>query len=179
MTDEIEKYRNSIWQIDRRFDLALLRSLTDDEIAGVSRMLSVNAAKVRVPPAGLQSHLQIYQAASAMPERSLDCTADMLERFLALVTTGHKGIGITTAICMLAVEKRPTYPMYDEFGANGLLAHGDISSDEFASLKSKNLKLFSKVYVERLIPLWLRDSQERTEEETDLLWRNYAKRGRG
>ena len=178
MAIEIETYRNSIWEIDPRFDLACLRALSDTEIAGVSRMLSVNAAKVRVPPAGVQSHLKIYRAASAMPDHSSNCTVATLDAFLTGAVKGHKGIGITTAVCMLAVEKRPSYPMYDEFGANGLLAHGDISLDDFSALTSKNVKLFSKVYVGSLIPLWLRDSQGRTEEETDLLWRNYARRGR-
>jgi hypothetical protein len=176
MEFELETYRNSIWTMDPRFDLAALRTLSDQELAGMSRMLSVNMAKIRVPPAGLMSQLEIYRLAVAMPDDPAMCTVEMYERFLSGTCGKHKGIGITTAACMLAVEKSPVYPMYDEFGADGLLAHGDISTDELAALKSKNIKRFARAYVERLIPIWARDRQGRTVQETDLLWRNYAKR---
>ena len=110
-------YRNSIWNLDDRYAI-------DDILIGeaerqiISRLMSVDSAKTNTPPVPIKSLLKISAKAKRLPAAKKATTkrvAAFLESTLTL-----RGAGITTLICMLAVETNGRYPPMDRKFAQGL-----------------------------------------------------------
>ncbi|MDP1790297.1 MAG: hypothetical protein Q8L12_06935 [Methylibium sp.] len=167
MSAEPRIYRRSIWCHDANYDFAP-ESWSPDDMAAISRLASVEAAKKRIQPIPINSLLAISRSAKQMPAAS-DATEEELVDFL---TEGkaHQGAGVVTLICMLSVETNGDYAPIDRKVAAGLLAQGNISEGERTSLLSSDVWGFSKAYLKRVIPAWHESRINRLPFEADNFW---------
>jgi hypothetical protein len=143
-------FRRSIWELDQRYAISpdLVGKM---DLSLIARLQSIEAAKKRTPPAPLAQLAQIAERITKVPDLQTLTPlqfAEFLGRLLVY------GIGIKTAICMLAVISKGAFPPMDEQVASGLLALGIVGPDEARMLNGTNVQRFSKVYVTRVLPAW-------------------------
>ena len=160
-------YRNSIWNLDDRYAI-------DDILIGeaerqvISRLMSVDSAKKNTPPVPIKSLLEISAETKKLPVAS-KATSKKLAAYLES-TLSLRGAGITTLICMLAIEKKGNYPPMDRKFAQGLRKKKVISKSEESILTGSNPKAFAEVYVAKVIPKWIETRKGRTSQEADNYW---------
>ena len=162
-------YRRSIWQHNTAYDIEL-SGLSKAELKEVGRLASVDAAKKRTPPVPLKCLLIISRAVREMP-RPRAATQDDLEKYLS-TTLQCPGVGIATAICMLAVQRNGEYPPMDKKVASGLRALRKIDAEKMKNLTCGRptktaIAAFAETYVRDVIPVWLELRKIRAPSEAD------------
>ena len=160
-------YRRGIWTHDVRYDVDY-SALNAAQIKSICRLSSVDAAKKQVPPVPPIGLLKISNAARALPPAGR-VSSNQIRKFLEDTVTIH-GAGIPTVICMLAVERRGSYPPMDRKVVAGLCALQYIGKAEAAKLESGDLIDFADVYVEKVIPAWIKERKTRSAEAVDHRW---------
>ena len=124
-------YKNSIWNLDDRYEFDD-KSIGEAEQQVIARLMMVDSAKKNTPPVPIKSLLKISAETKKLPVASKASSkklAAYLENTLPL-----RGAGITTLICMLAVEKKGNYPPMDRKFALGLRKKNVISAAEETKL---------------------------------------------
>lgn len=167
MNSPASPFRRSIWVHDERYDLN--QSWTKEQLATISRLAAVDAAKKRIPPIGPRDLLKIEELARTMPA-SADVQVADVERFLNEVSQ-IRCAGVITAICMLSVLTDGDYAPIDRKVAKGLLSKGKISATERSELlDARNPHRFSKVYIHSVLPAWRESLSNRTPRMADDYW---------
>jgi hypothetical protein len=161
-------FKNSIWKRDSRYafdygsasaaDLAILRELGD-----------VDRAKKQVAQVGPADLLKIAGLIDSLP-RSAKVSQAQFARFLAQMTS-LRGVGLPTAVCMLAVRTGGDYAPMDRKVAAGMRAGvpGFRESDVDA-LCTDDSSNFASIYLRKVMPAWRKSLDGRTPEEADVLW---------
>ena len=122
-------YKNSIWNLDDRYAIdEILIGEAERQVIG--RLMSVDSAKKNTPPVPIKSLLEISAQAKKLPVAS-KATSKKLAAYLES-TLLLRGAGITTLICMLAIEKNGSYPPMDRKFAQG-------STDEKSNLQKRRV----------------------------------------
>jgi hypothetical protein len=149
--DQLVTFRRSIWEFDERYQ-KLSTTLSEQDLADIASLQSVEASKKRTPPAPLIGLLGIARALRSLPDELLTEA-----RFLALLREQllPYGIGLKTATCMLAVFTDGKYPPMDDKISKGLFAMGVISESEHAALNSASESAFATPYIAKVLPEWL------------------------
>ncbi|OEZ59878.1 hypothetical protein DUGA6_35170 [Duganella sp. HH105] len=163
-------YRRSIWADTDAYNSNLFNRR---DRAVISQMMSVVAAKHQVKIPGFEVCLQIFKAIQLVPsdpdrvDRS--SLTKSLEHFLHQVPN-WPGIGIPTALCLLAVLKEGRFAPHDKKFVHGLKALRIISEEEASTLLKKGgvVKVVD-VYVNKVLPHWWLISRERGPQNTDNL----------
>jgi hypothetical protein len=166
-----QPYKRSIWNHDTRYDFPM-SGLSPQDLATVSRLMSVDAAKKRVPPIPPAQLLQISTLAKGLSKAST-ATQTEFESFLA---KRHQffGAGIAVLICMLSVESGGDYPPMDRKFAAGLRARGKITDEQLSALVGSDDREFAKVYISCVIPAWHESRSSRSPKEADDYWGSSA-----
>lgn len=167
-------YRKSIWNLDKRYAINDI-SIGPVEQKVIARLMSVDSAKKNTPPVPIGSLLEISAKAKKLP-RADKATSKAVEAYLES-TLMLRGAGITTLICMLAIEKKGSYPPMDRKFAQGLRKKKVISRKEESILTGSRPKAFAEVYVAKVIPKWIETRIGRTPQEADKYWGRGGKDG--
>jgi len=167
-------YRSSIWNQDSRYAIDDI-SVGEAEQKVIARLMSVDSAKKNTPPIPIRSLLEISAKAKRLPAVK-KATPKSVTAFLESTLT-LRGAGITTLICMLAVETNGRYPPMDRKFAQGLRNKKVISKSEESILTGSRPKAFAEVYVAKVIPKWIETRKGRTPQEADNYWGRGGKDG--
>jgi len=155
-----KNYRRSIWEHQSVYDFDPAE-ITAKNLETIARLVSVDAAKKRTQPAPAMGLLKISRAAESMPEVGV-AKVDDLVSYLKIAANVH-GVGIPTAICMLAVatvgRSGGNFPPMDRKIAAGLHRGGVVGPSEKQDLvcTTKNetaFRSFATVYIEKVVPFW-------------------------
>jgi hypothetical protein len=174
----ISPYRKSIWRADTRFDLRA-RGFSDAGYADLALSYGVIDAKLRVPILFFEDCREVVALIRNLPDDPVAVPptqlAKLLAGYLCAATIGRHGIGISIAICLLAVHKKGAYAPMDTKVARGLAALGYISqSDRSAltkpTLSKTNLAHFSAIYAGKVLPVWIEQRRTRRAIEIDNGW---------
>jgi hypothetical protein len=172
--------KNSIWRPREIYSIDR-RSFSDLDFQAISRLLSVNAAKMNATPIPPRQLLEIALAVKNLPKPNT-LNVNQLIKFLTLGLK-HDGAGIPTLMCMLAVERKGMFPPMDRFFAAGLLVKRKVTECQFKQLNSKSPSVFSPVYVNNVIPAWTEAKKTRSNQAADDWFfdagKNYYRRQRG
>jgi hypothetical protein len=155
-----------IWEIDRRYRIAHA-SLSARQLEAIFRLSSVDAAKKQIPPVAPGDLLRIAELAQALP-RARAAKSEDIEAYLRKGKC--LGAGITTLICMLAVESAGDYPPIDRKFAAGMRARNKISEGDLNALTGKSRSAFAAAYVSKVIPVWQESRKTRSPKEADWYW---------
>jgi hypothetical protein len=160
-------YRRGIWTHDERYDVDY-SALNAAQIKTICRLSSVDAAKKQVPPIPPLGLLAISKAARALPPAGR-VSSNRIRQFLENPVE-IQGAGIPTVICMLAVERRGSYPPIDRKVVAGLRVLRYIGKADADKLESGDPVDFADVYVAKVIPAWIKERKTRSAEAVDHRW---------
>ncbi|MGH8254654.1 MAG: hypothetical protein ACRET0_00365 [Steroidobacteraceae bacterium] len=144
-------YRRSIWKHDAHYK-PLPTPADGADINLMARLQSIEAAKKHTPVIPIAQLFTLATELKSPPRlRGLDGAkfAAYLHRLCVY------GCGVKTAVCMLAVVSKGTFPPMDKKLAAGLLKKRWITAHQAKALNGIDVKKFSMVYVERVIPRWI------------------------
>lgn len=171
-------FRKSIWEItgDYRFD-----KCTEQELDDVALVYDIMAAKLRIAfptPAVCRG---LIVAITTLPDDPAAVpTAElipMIDQYLH-TTKSMRGVGITAAICSLAVLTQGRYAPMDQKVAKGLQNLGVVTAEEVRQLTGSAIRIgsFVQIYATKVLPAWYAETQKRVPEQADAYWGSHAKR---
>lgn len=164
-------YRSGIWEPDPRYAFDR-ESLSVADYRAIDRLAAVDVAKKQAPPVPVNGLLAIAEAIRQMP-RAKDATPGRVCRYLE-ATICHHGVGIPTAICMLAVMTDGDYAPVDCKFVAGMRAKKVLSKADEVDLNGKPIVAFAEVYVAKVLPAWAASRKRRSPEEADNYWGSAA-----
>jgi hypothetical protein len=166
-------YRRSIWKPNAKYKPPPERAGGAD-LKLIAMLQRIEAAKKRTPPIPI---VQLSKLARELKSRPKLKALDAAKFAAYLRKLRVYGCGIKTAVCMLAVVSKGTFPPMDEKLAAGLCERGWIEPDEAKALNGVGVKKFSRAYVERVIPRW-KEARSRGEapQKIDERWANWSKK---
>lgn len=169
-TTSASVFRQSIWE--ERHDYRF-HDCSTQQLDNLARVYNLMAAKLNIPFPTLDACQQLIAATEAVPDTpaSIDdvTISEHLETYLD-AATGIPGIGIPTAICMLAVEKGGAYAPMDKKVASGLFAGGIVTDAEVKALTGNKPEKFVRVYVEKVMARWQAERLCKSPREVDEGW---------
>ncbi|MGA7779095.1 MAG: hypothetical protein WCA85_15495 [Paraburkholderia sp.] len=175
-------FRTSIW---KRTDNYRFAECSPRELENASFVFDVVAAKHRIPFPSVGDCNELLKQIAALPDdpQAMSSTqlVKALEAFLR-TTKRMLGVGVPTAMCLLAVVKRGAYAPMDTKFAMGLLCGEAITKDQAESLTSKRLASYSaksiqafvNAYVYSVMPAWQEALHVRSPEQADAYWASKA-----
>lgn len=125
-----------------------------------------------IPPKGL---LAIAQAARSLPP--VDRVSAMQVIQFLEGTLSIDGAGIPSVVCMLAVVSDGAYPPMDRRVVAGLRTLGHIGQLDVDKLESGEPEEFGEVYVNKVIPAWVKARKSKSAEDVDHAWGAAGMRG--
>ena len=160
-------YRRSIWIFNEKY-APPPENAADVDFQLIGLLQSIEAAKKRTPPIPIARLPELAEKLKCPPEQiTLNAAgfADYLNNLLVY------GVGIKTAVCMLAVVSGGAFAPMDDKLAEGLLKLGVITPDDAKALNGVNVQNFAAVYVGKVMPPWRNArSTDETPEEIDKRW---------
>jgi len=160
-------YRRTIWKLNEEY--APPPEKADDvDLQRVGLIQSIEAAKKRTPPIPIARLPELAEKPKAPPNvGELDPKA--FAAYLSDLCV--YGVGIKTAVCLLAVTSGGQFPPMDEKLAAGLLKLGFIDGEDGNALNSPNIETFTSVYVRKVVPRWRKArSKGEPPEDIDRRW---------
>jgi hypothetical protein len=167
-------FRNSIWSPTDKYHFG---SCTDEEFHAVAKIYGLWEAKLNIAFPSLdvcrklatEAATFIRLASTADQEQMITLLKQYLHRVISL-----PGVGITTAICMLAVWSDGRFAPIDRKVASGMRNLGILSADEEKTLGGQSVTRIAHVYVAKVLPAWARETKRRTPKEVDDHWGRHA-----
>jgi hypothetical protein len=167
-------FRNSIWPSTDKYQF---RSCTNEEFDAVAKIFGLWAAKLNIAFPSLDVCRKLATEAASVIE--LASTADqdrmitLLEQYLAR-TKLLPDVGITTAICLLAIWSDGRFAPIDRKVASGMRNLGILSANEEKTLGGNSFARIAHVYVMKVLPAWVKETKRLTPKEVDDHWGRHA-----
>lgn len=147
---ESAAYRRSIWIRDEQYDLNDFQ-LSGQDMSDIGLLQSIEAAKKRTPPAPISNLVAIARTIRTLP-RDKPLSEEEFSRLVQSIST--YGIGIKTAVCMLAVLSEGAFAPMDDKVSTGLLALKLVDESDQRALNGQSLSRFTTAYVQKVLPAW-------------------------
>ena len=152
-------YRRSIWEFNDEYAPSP-KDAGDVDLQLIATLQSIEAAKKRTPPIPIARLPELAEKLKSAPDPEM---VDPHGFAAYLNEICVYGVGIKTAVCMLAVVSKGAFPPMDQKLAAGLHKLGHITESVAEALNSGKVEDFAAVYVGKIIPLW-RDARSQGEE---------------
>ena len=167
-------FRNSIWTLTDKYQF---RSCTDEEFDAIAKIYGLWAAKLNIAFPSLDACRKLATEAATFVK--LASTADqdqmitLLEQYLARAIW-LPDVGITTAICLLAIWSDGRFAPIDWKVASGMRNLGILSVDDEKTLGGKSCTRIAHIYVMKVLPAWAEETKRLTPKEVDDRWGRHA-----
>jgi hypothetical protein len=167
-------FRNSIWSPTDKYHFG---SCTNEEFDAVAKIYGLWEAKLNIAFPSLDVCRKLATEAATFIK--LASTADqdqmitLLKQYLARAIL-LPGVGITTAICLLAIWSDGRFAPIDRKVASGMRNLGILSADEEKTLGGKSFTRIAHVYVMKVLPAWAKETTRLTPKEVDDHWGRHA-----
>jgi hypothetical protein len=170
----VSPFRNSIWT---RTDKYHFGSCTDQEFDAIAKIYELWAAKLNIAFPSLDVCRKLAAEAATFIEQS--STADQGQMIVHLKQYLDRavllpGVGIITAICLLAIWSDGRFAPIDWKVASGMRKLGILSAKDEKTLSGKSHALIAHIYVIKVLSAWTEETKWRTPKEVDDYWGSLA-----
>ena len=164
-------FRRSIWATNTHYS-ADTEIVSPDRAADLVLLRQVEAAKKRTPPTPASALVCVASAFRDLLSKDEPDHPEHFKTALCLARTQY-GLGIRTAIAMLAVLSNGDFPPIDEQTSRGLEAMGIITAGQRTALLGNSIERFCEVYLGPVLRQWRIARQElRKPKDIDESWAN-------
>jgi hypothetical protein len=167
-------FRNSIWS---RTDKYHFGSCTAQEFDVVAKVYGLWEAKLNIAFPSLEvcrklaseAATFIDQASTANQDQMITLLKQYLDRVIVL-----PGVGIITAICLLAIWSDGRFAPIDWKVTSGMRNLGILNAEDEKTLGGKSHARIAHIYVKNVLPAWAEETKRLTPKEVDDHWGRHA-----